>query len=322
MFSSSVSVQRTTPKTVLPDFSVLMKNAEYTKYLSPSIQTIIKLNLSWSLYYPACSTEPWQLEGVLKTFRDDGYTNIVATENRTVVTKIDKGISGNKWGPVLNKYSIPFIPLTETPWVSYTIKAETPAIDAIFGDTHTIPKFFIKSNIVHLPTIKTHGHTTMTGAMKNAFGGLITERRHHCHKMIHEILVDLLNQMIFMREIQGNILSPDASDFLAKWIQELEYINTTMRSIRKVQNDCSILDYCHRHQENSGEIYRGIVFDRVDKNDGTFVYMVYLEGIRFVSKIMCSRIIENYTQCQFKMFVFEDEYSLKKKVKLQIVLPE
>jgi len=192
MFSSSVSVQRTTPKTVLPDFSVLMKNAEYTKYLSPSIQTIIKLNLSWSLYYPACSTEPWQLEGVLKTFCDDGYTNIVATENRTVVTKIDKGISGNKWGPVLNKYSIPFIPLTETPWVSYTIKAETPAIDAIFGDTHTIPKFFIKSNIVHLPTIKTHGHTTMTGAMKNAFGGLITERRHHCHKMIHEILVDLL----------------------------------------------------------------------------------------------------------------------------------
>lgn len=135
-------------------------------------------------------------------------------------------------------------------------------------------------------------------------------------------LVDLLNQMIFMREIQGNILSPDASDFLAKWIQELEYINTTMRSIRKVQNDCSILDYCHRHQQNSGEIYRGIVFDRVDKNDGTFVYMVYLEGIRFVSKIMCSRIIENYTQCQFKMFVFEDEYSLKKKVKLQIVLPE
>ena len=28
--------------------------------------------------------------------------------------------------------------------------------------------------------------------MKNAFGGLITEQRHHCHKMIHEVLVDLL----------------------------------------------------------------------------------------------------------------------------------
>ncbi|MEM4267069.1 MAG: DUF362 domain-containing protein, partial [Candidatus Nanoarchaeia archaeon] len=38
----------------------------------------------------------------------------------------------------------------------------------------------------------THGHTTITGAMKNAFGGLITMKRHHSHKNIHEILVDLL----------------------------------------------------------------------------------------------------------------------------------
>jgi hypothetical protein len=32
----------------------------------------------------------------------------------------------------------------------------------------------------------------MTGAIKNAFGGLITEKRHHCHARIHEVLVDLL----------------------------------------------------------------------------------------------------------------------------------
>jgi len=28
--------------------------------------------------------------------------------------------------------------------------------------------------------------------MKNAFGGLITKKRHHCHKKIHEVIVDLL----------------------------------------------------------------------------------------------------------------------------------
>jgi len=28
--------------------------------------------------------------------------------------------------------------------------------------------------VVHLPTIKTHIFTTTTGAMKNAFGGLLT----------------------------------------------------------------------------------------------------------------------------------------------------
>jgi uncharacterized protein (DUF362 family) len=55
-----------------------------------------------------------------------------------------------------------------------------------------VPEIFMGSNVVHLPTVKTHGHTTTTGSMKNAFGGLIPKRRHHAHKKIHEVLVDLL----------------------------------------------------------------------------------------------------------------------------------
>jgi hypothetical protein len=122
-----------------------------------------------------------------------------------------------------------------------------------------------------------------------------------------------------MYQIQGVLYGSDAASFLSQWITEIDYINTTMRSIRKVQNDCSVLEYCHRKNDSSGEIYRGVVFDRVDKNDGTFVYMVYLEGIKFVSKIICNQVIENYTPCDFQMFVFEDEYSLKKKIKLQLL---
>jgi len=45
---------------------------------------------------------------------------------------------------------------------------------------------------VHLPTVKTHVFTTTTGAMKNAFGGLLNERRHWTQPVIHETLVDLL----------------------------------------------------------------------------------------------------------------------------------
>ena len=40
--------------------------------------------------------------------------------------------------------------------------------------------------------MKTHIFTTTTGAMKNAFGGLLNERRHWTHPVIHETLVDLL----------------------------------------------------------------------------------------------------------------------------------
>jgi len=191
---SKVAVMKTTPEKVVDDYSKLMRSCNYQKYLPRKKKTVLKINLSWSLYYPACSTEPWQLEGVLKTLREDGYDDIVAMEHKTVVTNIAKGLVGNRWQPVLDKYDVEFVPLPDVKWVEYDsiVKSDLPAIKAIFGKTHRIPEPLIGTNILHLPTIKTHGHTTITGAVKNAFGGLITTRRHHSHKIIHEVLVDLL----------------------------------------------------------------------------------------------------------------------------------
>ncbi len=189
---SKVAVLRTNPNNVLEDYSRLMDLADYSDFIKKDKQTLLKLNLSWSLYYPACSTEPWQLEGVVRKLRKDGYSNVMAVENKTVVTDVEKGVRGNKWGPILKKYKVPFEALPDVKWIRYKPKAKMLALDDIFDKTHKIPQMFMGKNVIHLPTIKTHGHTTMTGAMKNAFGGLITTRRHHCHKMIHEVLVDLL----------------------------------------------------------------------------------------------------------------------------------
>jgi uncharacterized protein (DUF362 family) len=189
---TKVAVLKTKPETVLEDYAKLMQLADYKKHLPINKETLIKINLSWSLYYPACSTEPWQLEGVLKTLLDANYKNIHPVENETVVTDVWKGAKGNKWLPVLNKYDQQYKPLTEVKWKEYVPKAEMLALDKIYPEGHRIPEMFIGKNVIHLPTIKTHGHTVMTGAMKNAFGGLITKKRHHCHKMIHEVLVDLL----------------------------------------------------------------------------------------------------------------------------------
>ncbi|HHN74884.1 MAG TPA: DUF362 domain-containing protein, partial [Acidobacteria bacterium] len=65
-------------------------------------------------------------------------------------------------------------------------------LNEVYPDGFNIPQRFIGENIIHLPTIKTHVFTTTTGAMKNAFGGLLNERRHWTHPVIHETLVDLL----------------------------------------------------------------------------------------------------------------------------------
>ncbi len=204
MKSSLVAVLSTKPKTVIKDYAHLMELAEYKKSISKRRELALKLNLSWSLYYPACSTEPWQLEGVLAKMKADGYKKILPVENKTVVTNPWKGARQNKWLPIIEKHGLKFQPLTDVSWSVYTPKADTPAIDAIFPEGLKIPDMFRGKDVMHLPTQKCHGHTTITGSMKNAFGGLITERRHHSHKMIHEVLVDLLS---IQKEIHPGIFT-------------------------------------------------------------------------------------------------------------------
>ncbi len=201
--TSDVGLIKTSPSTIISDYSKLMRSLNYQQYLPKNKKTVIKLNLSWSLYFPACSTQPWQLEGVLKTLLDDGYTDIVAVENKTVVTNPMEGAKKNKWLPVLDKYNIEFVPLNKSEWVEYKPKTKLLVLDKIFNPIE-IPKIFIDANVVHLPTLKTHGHTKMTGAMKNAFGGLLKEARHHCHKYIHDVLIDLL---IIQKEIHTGLFA-------------------------------------------------------------------------------------------------------------------
>lgn len=188
---AQVSVVRTSPDTVLEDYKKLMHQANYQKAISTNAKTILKINLSWSLFYPACSTPPWQLEGILSTLKEDKYRDIICVENQTVVTHPWKGAYGNKWLPILEKAGIEFQPLTNVEWVPFKPKSEMLAMNNLFEEI-LVPKSFFGNNVIHLPTVKTHGHTTTTGAMKNAFGGLIPKYRHHAHKKINEVLVDLL----------------------------------------------------------------------------------------------------------------------------------
>lgn len=188
---SKVAIVKTNAKDVLGDYATAMRIAELKKSLKKENKTILKLNLSWTKFFPACSTPPWQLDAVLKFLREENYKEIIAVENQTVVTHPWKGAYFNKWLPILRKYGIEFVPLTNMEWVYYQPKTEMLVMYDIFKEI-LIPKIFFGTNILHLPTMKTHGHTITTGAIKNAFGGLIPKYRHHAHKRIHEVLVDLL----------------------------------------------------------------------------------------------------------------------------------
>ena len=203
---SRVAVLKTSPQTVLDTYRKIMDLAEYEKCISRDIDTLIKLNLSWTKYFPACSSAPWQVEGVVKTLVEDDYSveRLLPVENKTVVTDPVKGAQNNKWMSVLKKYGLEFTPLTDVEWVKQKFKHKLLKLDKIFPEGIEIPKMFIGKNIIHLPTLKTHGHSQTTGAIKNAFGGLLKEERHYAHKYIHEVLVDLV---IMQKELHPGIFA-------------------------------------------------------------------------------------------------------------------
>ena len=189
-----VAVLKTSPETILDDTRALMTLADYQRFLLKDQDILIKLNLSWTKYFPSCSSQPWQVEGVVGTLLEDGYSRekLIPVENKTVVTNPMKGARNNKWLSVLDKYGLGFVPLPDVEWMLYPFKSPLLKLNEIFPEGILIPKIYVGKSILHLPTVKTHGHSTTTGAVKNAFGGLLKEVRHYAHKYIHEVLVDLL----------------------------------------------------------------------------------------------------------------------------------
>ncbi len=206
MPSALVAVLKTRPETVVADYGRLMRLAKYDQLLGRETDLLLKLNLSWTKYFPACSTQPWQLEGVLRTLLEDGYPRerLLPVENKTVVTDPRRGAVANRWMPILERHGLPFTPLQEVEWATYPFRSPLLKLRALFPEGIQIPKMFINANVLHLPTLKTHGHTVTTGAVKNSFGGLLKEVRHYAHEFIHEVMVDL---MYMQRELHPAVFA-------------------------------------------------------------------------------------------------------------------
>jgi uncharacterized protein (DUF362 family) len=201
-----VAVLKTTPGSVLDDVEELMKLAGFESALPKDKLTGLKINISWQTWYPACSTAPWQLEGVIRTLQRAGYNELVGVHNDTVVVDTSDGEQNNKHRFVTDKYDVPCLYLynEDFEWVEYTPKRPFLVLDKVYPDGVFIPKSLVGMNIIHLPTVKTHVFTTITGAMKNAFGGLLHRNRHWTHAVIHDTLVDLLS---IQKEIHPGIFA-------------------------------------------------------------------------------------------------------------------
>jgi uncharacterized protein (DUF362 family) len=207
MQKSRVAVLKCKPETILKDTERLCELANMKGALKKDATTILKDNISWHYPFPGANTTPWQMEGTILALKHQGFDDITCVQNKTVVTNAFKGEDLNNYVPLFKKYKIPvlynFKP-EDMKWVEYRPKARMHVLHKIFPEGIQIPDYFFGKNILHLPTVKCHIYTTTTGAMKNAFGGLLATKRHYTHSWIHKTLVDLL---AIQKEIHSGIFA-------------------------------------------------------------------------------------------------------------------
>ena len=195
MSKAKVAVIKVKPESILTDIQRLCELAEMPQALDKGATTILKDNISWHYPFPGANSTPWQMEGTILALRNMGFDQITCVQNKTVVTNAFKGEDLNHYVPLFKKYDILVLynfRENDMKWIEYRPKAKLHVLHKIFPDGIKIPDYFPGKNILHLPTVKCHIYTTTTGAMKNAFGGLLSTKRHYTHSWIHRTLVDLL----------------------------------------------------------------------------------------------------------------------------------
>ena len=128
-------------------------------------------------------------------------------------------------------------------------------------------------------------------------------------------LVDILNiiQICFNENM---IYFFKGDEFYEDWLEKIDYMNISMRHIRKIQLKCKLLD-TFIHQEH--KFFNGYVFDKLMRSDNKFKYNVYLPELKMNTSITIQEDLEEYSEHNFKIYIFQNEGKLKKKIKLQII---
>jgi uncharacterized protein (DUF362 family) len=207
MAKSKVCALKVKPETILSDIERLCELAGLGAALDRGATTILKDNISWHYPFPGANTTPWQLEGTILALRKAGFADATCVQNKTVVTNAFKGEDLNHYVPIFERHDIPVLYNfrdADMRWVDYRPKGKLHVLHEVFPEGITVPDYFFGKNVVHLPTVKCHIYTTTTGAMKNAFGGLLNTKRHYTHSWIHRTLVDLL---MIQKEIHAGLFA-------------------------------------------------------------------------------------------------------------------
>ncbi|MHB8857984.1 MAG: DUF362 domain-containing protein [Thermoleophilia bacterium] len=191
-----VAVIKTGPETAVEDFGKLMRAAGYLDHIDRSKKTCLRINLSSDVWFPAASTTPWQLDGVIKALLDDGFAaeSIIPALGHSDDVDDHAGAAYNGFTTVAASHGLELTRLHEPPvdWIRYEPKSEMLVLDRLFQEKVIfLPEIIFDTNVIHLPTVKTRLLTGTAGAMENALAGMVMGSGQNSPD-INEVLVDLL----------------------------------------------------------------------------------------------------------------------------------
>src|SRR4026208_1545867 len=155
MPKAKVAILRTSPATVLRDYHSAMNLAGYQDVLAKDADTALKVNISWHFFFPGSSTTPWQLEGVIRAMKQDGYqTDLLPRgHNRTVVIDAHLGERENKQLNVVQAHGLRNVHLYEgEEWISVRdavgdLTKKFLCLNDVYPKGFMIPSRFIRQNL-------------------------------------------------------------------------------------------------------------------------------------------------------------------------------
>jgi exoribonuclease R len=155
--------------------------------------------------------------------------------------------------------------------------------------------------------------------------GLQVEHYSHMTSPIRR-MADFVNQALFLRECMGISFTQEWNDWLHTWLQEesIDDINAKMRNTRKYQLECELMQRCFHDTSIFQQEYSGWVFDVVtNANTNENEYMVYIADLQLFSRVReetAPSIIEMNRTYSFRIYLFEDESTVYRKIRVQRVL--
>ena len=162
----------------------VMEAANWQEFIEPDEKICLKPNLCIDITFPGFVTSPWVLKSVIRVLKDKTQ-NIVVIENDTWTSDADKAVRNSGLMAVIEEEGVQWCNLSKDRWIDVTLKNSL-----VLPNPIKIPELLTQCKLVTVPVLKTHGNTTITGAVKNQYG-CISKGRLAYHEVIDKTLVDI-----------------------------------------------------------------------------------------------------------------------------------